>query len=1047
MILILVSSNAIWSFSQSTISIEGKVLDAESSPLIGATVLEKGTENGTTTDFDGQFSLSVASENAVLIVSYIGYTTKELSLSDIENGTIMLDQSSEMLDEVVVVGYGEQSRRTLTTAISRIGGDDLATGGVSMLSSSMQGKMSGVRVYHSEGGMPGADATISIRGGSSINRSNAPLVLIDGMQRPLSDINPGDIKSIDILKDASSTAIYGARASNGVVLVTTMRGREGMTNISFEATTGIASPWKYMDLLNGSDYLTLSREALSRSPSSANLWQRGRGLGIGNDENSPWSTRYLEDNENIPEGYSSIIDPVDPTKTIIFQDNDYQKLTLQNGMEQNYYISANGGSEKILYSAGLGYTNLEGISVGTNWDRLSARVNVDFKINSKLKLLTNFDHTSSTTNTWPSQHSMFNRTLFMTPTARIYMEDGSFAPGLNATFTNPLWYNDVHDIDDRTNRTQFGASLIWNVFEGLQIRTNADYYSRSSDVQRFEKANVYSAARTASFNYNKNNRKQLEVIATYNKSFAVNHNFNLMAGASYLAFDDLDARAVAFGASTDKIPTLNAGPEKSDAYTFAENEILAGLFSRLTYDYKQKYLVGVSIRRDVSSRFASDNRVGYFPGLSLGWILSEEQFFNISLVDNLKLRTSWGKTGNNNVGRYDAWGLYTVGANYEFSAGILPSVMPNYSLGWESTTQMDVGFDLAMFDYRLNFILDYYDKTTNDLIFNTPLPNTSGYNSILRNIGSVQYYGWDLELNFDVFRDRDFNWNTGVNISINKNKVLSLPENGIPNNRISGVYNPETNDGVGGIAEGEPLGQLIGHRADFIIDNWEQANDAHFDTQAKGYDPEDGSFTPGRKFPGDMEWVDKDGNNIIDDYDQFVLGNQIPIVVGGISNVFSYKNFELKIFTDYALGHSISDKVIRRADANALDGIMRPTPNIFGAWKEIGDVESGKATMPRYDYHDASQQRNIHRGNYNTSTTMYKGNFINIREVTLGYTIPKKIGDKMGLKNANFYLSGQNLHYFTKYPGFVPEFQGQDNHRDGNYPIARKIILGLKITL
>ncbi|MFV0589882.1 MAG: SusC/RagA family TonB-linked outer membrane protein [Draconibacterium sp.] len=811
-------------FAQGTKAITGTVTDQSGQALPGVTVVEEGTTNGTITNSDGIYSITV-NPNATLTFSFVGMKPQTLEVGIQSQINVQLEEETIGLDEVVAIGYGSQSRRTLTTAISKVGTEGLEDVPVSSLSTALQGKMSGVRVYQSDGGMPGSNSTIRIRGGSSINRSNSPLVIIDGLPRTLDDININDVESVEVFKDASSTAIYGARASNGVVYITTKKGKGGNAEINFNATVGVASPWKYMDLVSGEDYLRLTREALARSPKSNLLWGTGRGAGVGNDENSPWSTRYLLDGESVPEGYKSMIDPVDPSKTIVFQDNDFQKIALRDALEQSYYLSANGGSEKILYSAGIGYDNQEGISIGTKWERFSGRMNVDFKLRDNLKLNTNVNHTTGNTNSWPSQHAMFSRSLWMTPTARVYMDDGSLGPGLNATYTNPLWYNDVHKNDSYSYKTQFGASMVWDIITGLTAKINADYMRSSSTMEHFYKANVYSSARPTTFDYTLTKTKQFEGVLTYIKSFN-KHNLNVVVGGSEITYDNLAAIAEAEGGSTDKIQTLNAAPTKTEAYTYRSEEVLLGFFGRLTYDYNKKYMASFSIRRDASSRFAENNRVGYFPGVSLGWMVSEEQFLkNNSLVNSLKLRSSYGQTGNNSVGLFDAWGQYSVGYNYALEAGTFPTAMPNFDLGWETTNQFDIGTDLGLFENdKILISADYYNKTTHDLLFESPLPNTSGFNSILTNIGSVKYYGFDIDIQVNALEQESLSWNVGLNISYNKNKVKSLPDNGMPQNRIGGVYDPITDTGVGGIAEGEPLGQIYGFVADFIIDNWEQAN-------------------------------------------------------------------------------------------------------------------------------------------------------------------------------------------------------------------------------
>lgn len=1034
-------------YGQGTKMISGKVTDADGLPLPGATVLEEGTSNGTITNMDGIYSLKVK-ENATLVFSFVGMKLKSVKLANQSEIDVQLESANIGLDEVVAIGYGTQSRRTLTTSVSKVSSKKLEDVAVSSLSTAIQGKTSGVRVYQSSGGMPGSSSTIRVRGGSSINRSNDPLVIVDGLPRSMSDVNINDIESIEVFKDASSTAIYGARASNGVVYITTKKGKRGKAEIKFNVSAGISSPWKYMDMVSGYDYLRLTREAIARSPDANLLTERARGAGTGNDDDSPWSTRYLEDGETVPDGYKTMPDPVDESKTLIYQDNDFQKLALRKAVEQSYYLSANGGSDRILYSAGIGYDNQEGISIGTKWERFSAKMNVDFKLKENLMLSTKVNHTTSYTNTWPSQHAMFSRSIWMCPTARVYMTDGSLGYGLNETYTNPLFYNDVHDYDKYYYKSQFGTSLKWDILDGLTAKVNADYMKSDYTAEYFYKSNVYSTSRSTNFSYALTKTTQFEGVLTYAKSYG-KHNFNAVLGGSYIYYDNLSAFTGANGGSTDKIQTLNAAPNPTDAYTYRSDEVLLGFFGRLTYNYDKKYMASFSIRRDASSRFAEDNRVGYFPGVSLGWMVSEEPFLKDNpTVNSLKLRTSYGQTGNNSVDMYDAWGEYSVGYDYASEAGTFPTSMPNFGLGWETTNQFDIGFDLGLLkNSRILILADYYNKITHDLLFETDLPNTSGFSSILSNIGKVKYYGFDLDVKVNAIDRKAFKWDVDFNISYNKNEVLELPNNGRPQNRIGGVYNSSTDVGVGGIAEGEPLDQLYGFKADFIIDDWDEANNANYDNFAVGYNPEDGTTEKGRKIPGDMEWVDKDGDEDIDVYDQFIIGNQRPHTIGGLSNNLRYKNFELKIFTDYAIGHSISDKVIRRADGNAMDGVYRPTTNVLSAWREIGDVAAGKAKMPRYDYHDAGQQKNIHRGSYNTSSSTYRGDFLCIREIKLGYNAPKEVAKKMGFNNLYVFFSGQNLYYFTKYPGFVPEFQGTDNHQSGSYPIPRKFNVGIKIGL
>lgn len=1029
-------------FGQEQITVTGVVTETTGEPLPGVNVVIKGTTQGAVSDTDGKYSIDVNSD-AVLAFSFIGFENLEVNVADRNTINVTLVQSMVGLDEVVAIGYGTQSRRTITTAVSKLGSEKLENVPISSVSTALQGKIAGVRIYQSGGGQPGSDASVRIRGGSSINKSNAPLVIVDGMIRDMDDINPKDIESVQVLKDASSTAIYGARASNGVLLITTKKGKHGKAEINFDMNLGMASPWKYMDMIGATDFIRLTREALLRSPSAKKLTQQ-HPSGIGNSLSSPWSLRILENGDPVPEGYLSMPDPIDPSKTLIYQDNDFQRIGLDPALEQNYYLSVNGGSDNIKYAGGLGYTNNEGMAVGTKYERFTARTNVDFRLRDNLSLSTRMDHSSSKTNSYGSQRNVFNRSLWLAPTAKVYNEDGTYALGNNATYTNPLWYNEVNQRDIFEYRTNIGASLNWDIITGLQAKIKGDYFLYNRTFESFYVANAYNSSRPAVFTYDQAKRIQLEGILTYAKTFSDAHNLNVVAGISQLQAENFDARAEAQGGSTDKIQTLNAAPEKLDASTYRTEEALLGIFGRLTYDYQKKYLLGISLRRDGSSRFAEENRIGYFPGASIGWIATEEEFLsNNPTVNTLKLRGSWGQTGNNSVGLYTSAGVYQVGNNYNGMAGVLPSQMPNQGLGWETTTQWDIGFDLGLLENdKVKILFDYYEKITDDLLFATPLPNTTGFNSIEQNIGKVKFHGYEFEIWADILNKGDFSWNADFNLGYNMNKVLELPDNGIENNRIGGIYNPD-GESFGGIAEGERMYSVIGHKADFIIDTWEQANDAKWDYKAKGWSPLDGKKVKGRKIPGDMEWIDRDDDGDIDTYDQFVLGYRVPTITGGFSNNFVFKNFKLDIFMDYALGHSIMDNTIRRGDANAIGGAATPTTNVFGAWKEEGDAASGKATMPRFDYHDAGQQANIHRDN---DKAVFKGDYLCIREVRLNYTIPHSVISSLNLSSANIYVAGQNLYYFTAYPGWIPEYSGGGgNYSDNTYPIPRKVVVGIKI--
>jgi TonB-linked SusC/RagA family outer membrane protein len=1027
-------------------SIQGTVVDRQGSPLPGVTVVIKGTSQGTITNADGNYSLNGINNETRLVFSFVGMTSQEVAVGNQISIDVTLIDATIGLDEVVAIGYGTQSRRTVISAIASVNSDDLEGIAVSSSVLALQGKLSGVRIYHSVGGQPGGDGTIRIRTGSSISKSNNPLILVDGMPRDLGDINPLDIESVDVLKDAAATAIYGARASNGVILVTTKRGKLGASDINFQMNTGIATPWRKLDLLGAEDFIRLQRESLVRSR-HINRMNQATAFGTANGPQSPWSTRFLGDGETVPDGYLSMTDPANPNRTLIFQDNDMQDITFNQALEKDYYLSATGGTETIRYSAGIGYTDNEGIAIGSGYNRLSGRLNTEFVLGEKLTLLARMDYSKSNIKDHPNQNDMFNRSVWIAPTARIYMDDGSYGVGFNATFTNPLWYNDVNWRDQNKDRTNLGASLKWDITSDLEALIKGDYFQYNGTFESFYRSNPFNRSRPAIFDYNKTNKYQIEGLLTYNKSISDVHHFNAIVGLSHLGLEEFNARAEARGASSDKIMTLNAAPDKTDASTYWAEEVLNGFFGRLTYNYKQKYLASASIRRDGSSRFAEKFNIGYFPGATVGWIMSNEDFLKGNqFINTLKLRGSIGQTGNNSVGYYDYAGLFSVGANYGGSAGLFPTVMPNFGLKWETTTQWDVGFDLSLFENnRISILLDYYNKITNNLLFNVPLPAETGFNEVDQNVGKVRFWGYEFEISVGVFDTQKFQWRTDFNFGYAMNEVLKLPDNGMDKNRIGGVYDPSTGLGVGGIAEGERMYSMTGWLTNGILDTWEQANNALYDVYAFGWNPLTRRAVTGSKLPGDYEWIDKNGDERIDFYDQFVLGYHVPTITGGFTNFLRWKNIELNVFMDYAMGHKIDDRIRSIGNATNNQGVYNMTTDMLHAWREEGDYASGKAKFARFDHHDNTDQRNIQRV---SDVFIYKGDFLCIRNLSLSYNATQ-ISTRLGLRSLKLSIAGQNLHYFTHQKTTNPEHVTDDGSTQGNnaYPIPRKIVFGINVGL
>lgn len=1027
-------------------TITGVVTDHEGLTIPGASVSVKNTTRGTITDLDGKYSIAV-SKGEVLIYSFVGYKPQEQSIADSRPVNIKLSISTVGLDEVVVVGYGTQSRRTITSAITKVGGEALKNIPISTVGEGLKGKIAGARLY-SNNNTPGADVTIRIRGGSSINKSNDPLILVDGVERAFSGINPNDIESIEILKDAASTAIYGSRASNGVVLITTKKGDFGKkANITFEANLAMQEPETLYDFMNAEDYLRTVRPAVAIGQNSKYNQMDGYSASSGNTASSIYSTRYLKDGETVPAGYKSMIDPIDPTKTLIFQDNNFQDEIYKKALWQNYYVGIDGGNDGIKYSSSIGYTDDGGVALATGFQRLSMRSAMDIKINEHLNFASGFDYSKTDSEEYSNQMNVISRGLATPPTQKKYNEDGTPTKGYNATSPNPIWYKYYNDQSTVDKRLSAYGKLTYRIIDGLKADVQLSTYNHHSKDDSFMKANEFNGLRPTTSSFGELNRNKLEAYGTYNKSI-LDHSFSVMAGYSYQRDKNQALSASVTGASSDKVPTLTAGPDKTDATSSFTEDVTIGYFGRLSYDFKKKYLFSATFREDASSRFASGHQWGFFPGASAGWVVSDESFMkNIKNLDNLKLRVSYGQTGNNSIGLYDAYGKYSTSAKYNGIAGIVPSTMPNTELTWEVSTQLDAGFDLSIFNNRLSISGDYFNKITDNLLFSKELPNTSGFSNVQTNIGKVKFYGFDIEVSSTNIQTKDFSWSSKLTWSFVKNKVLKLPDNGREKNRIGGITLADGTS-FGGTAEGESLYSYYGYVVDHIIETQEGADNAIYDSKAKGYRFSDKKKIAGRKEIGDYEWKNRDGSlqrngkDYIDDQDQFLLGYTVPTSTGGLNNSFSYKNFNLNIFLDWALGHSIQNSSEMRYFMNTFANNYTLIDEVKECWSKPGD----NTKYARFTANDPDDGNS----NFSRSSNVfnYKGDYLCIREVSLQYNVPSSKLGKFGIQNLAFTLSGNNLHYFTAVKGVSPEVGTSTTYNSSyyNYPPIRRFSAGIKVT-
>lgn len=1029
----------------------GKIIDENGEAISGVTIFYKDDSNRQfQSDSNGSFSVDrKGGSGHTLVFQAIGFKTKEVLLTSSSNvSVITLDIEVSDLDEVVVVGYGTQARRKITSAVSKVDGENFENLPINSVGDGLKGKVAGLRAYTTDN-QPGENPTFRIRGGSSINKSDAPIVVVDGVVRDLSGINPNDIESIEVLKDAASAAIYGARASNGIVLITTKKGKNQKPSILFESTVAAQSPAQQFDLMNATDYLYYMRTAVARGKYPERNFSNGFSTSSANTETSMWTTRYLQDGEAVPEGWKSMPDPLDPSKTLVFEDNDYQKRFFNNSLWTNYYVGANGGNESVRYAASAGYTDDGGVGIGTGYDRFTMKGNIDFNITDKLVLATGYDYARTNLEDFPAnKRNVLQRGLSTPFTHRLYnVETGLPERGYNGATPTPDWFDYYNDRGQVTKRSTTFGRLNYQLNNDLSFTTMLTNFNRHTRAHSFVKANEYNGLRETNESFSETNRINIQAYANYSKQFDL-HDLDVVLGTDYTK-DDLNSfSASVTGASSDKVPTLSAGSIPGMPASNKTQEVLISYFGRANYSYKDRYLLSFTVRTDGSSKFAKDTRWGYFPAASAGWIASEESFWDRNSWFNLlKVRGSYGLTGNNAIGLYDAYGSYSTSGIYDGNAGILTSTMPNNALKWEATKQLDIGLEAGFLNNRININADYFNKITNDLIFDQPLPNTTGYPSIIKNIGKVKFYGAEFQLSTVNVKTPSFSWTSDFTYSYIMNKVLELPDNGRAGNRIGGITLAD-GSAFGGTAEGERMYRIYGYVASHILETPAEAEAAMYDANSNGFRFSDGQSIIGRKDVGDYEWMNRAGSSLrngeeqINSEDQFLLGYTIPHTTGGFGNNFTYKNLSLNIFLDYALGHTVQNYLQERYFMGTFNYNYNLTNEVKKAWEKPGD-DTRYARFFANDADDGSR-------NYSRPSNVFseKGDFLAIREVTLSYQLPQSWLSRLNIEKVVVYFSGHNLHYFTAVNGVAPERgTGSTYNTDYSpYPSAKKYAFGLKVT-
>lgn len=985
--------------------VSGVITDSDGIPLAGANVVEKGTTNGVTADFDGNFSIEVANESATLVISYIGYSTKEVPLNGQASVNIVLEESAAGLDEVVVVGYGVQKKSDITGAVSNISEEKLQSRPTANFSDALQGRSSGVQIRQSGGDLDGK-FQIAIRGVGSVTGSNDPLIVVDGVplvSASFSTINPKDIASIDILKDASATAIYGARAANGVVIITTKKGTVGKPQLTYSSDVSIEHISERYDVMSTEQQRLLFVEAFKNS---------NRSTAVYDDPNNPiWQV-----------------------------DNDWQDLGTRAGIRQIHNLNYSGGTENTQYSASASYQNRTGILLNTDIKTYSLRTNLSSQVNDWLKISTNITGSYQPQNysdgdDWGS--TGYRGFVYQHSYTPAYDENGELAnidtasaPYFGAN-TNPLVPLLLPTKELNTTRLLGNFQTNIRLMDGLFFNTNL-----GGDLVRVEGYTynpIYSIGRmintqgSVTVSNNSDTNWVADATLDYTKEFN-KHDLKLLVGVSAQQF--LLRRTSAFGTGTID-NSLNQLSNQTSFNSTGSNVKggLASSFARLNYGFDDRYLLTATVRRDGSSRFGPDKRYGVFPSASLAWRVSQENFLkNSTTLNDLKFRVSYGLTGNQNIGNFE---FITRAAStpYIFGntvvVGNSASNIGNPSLQWEANKQLDIGVDFALFKSRISGTIDYYDKKSEDLLIQNPIPLTAGVpNPPIVNIGSVRNSGIEFAI-FTRNLTGKFKWSTDFNISYNENEVLDIGSNsaGEPL-EIPGQNIPLSNVPTNLTVAGRPVGAFNMYIFDGM---WQLGEEAEAATWFNAV-------------PGDPKYRDLNNNGLLDAGDRAFVGNPHPKFIGGMDNTFSYKNLSLSVFMNFATGNKLYN--------TARNLFSRGVPFVqnFAEAADFWTPDNPNATSPR-----PSQG-----GTTTTLATLAStrfledASFLRVKNVALTYDLPGKIFETSFISSAQFTLSATNLLTFTKYTGLDPEASSRESLLSAGidytpYPNTKQYNLGVKI--
>lgn len=993
-------------FAQTTIS--GIVSD-ELGALPGVNVMIKGTTVGTITGDNGEYSIS-ATPGQVLVFSFIGYSDTEVTVGDRAKIDVTMYEDSQQLEALVVVGYGMQRRKDITGSVASVKMDDLDyTPGADPVDL-LRGRIAGVEVTSSSG-RPGSSAEIKIRGSRSLTGGNDPLYVIDGSpatSEEFSMINGADIESIEVLKDAASQAIYGTRAANGVILVTTKRGQSGKTSVTLDSYVGVQTLWRNFDFYDGDEFYNLRREAKA---SDAGYY-------------SPEDYALLTPDMVLSD---DIMEEVYANKNYL----NWEELMLKPALAHKHDLSIRGGNDKIRVGAGLGYYDQYGMArIGSRYQRANVRLNVDFNV---FKWLSMGFNTSYGKSNQDMEQDNFTGFITRSPLASIYNEDGSYSEYINSSKdTNPLYAAECYERNRVTDYYRLNMFFDVKPFKGFSYRLNLSYFNRFREEGQYTSSQAIGSTGQGNLSNTKNQNYLVENIINYTVPIKnMNHRLNITLVQSWDSTVDrsmsYDANHVPVDRDWNMLPT----GEVTDIGRGFEEERMLSFMGRVQYSFKDRYLITASFRRDADSKFGSNNKWASFPSVSAGWVISEEPWLkDVKAVSNLKLRASWGQVGSHSaLKRYKSLGLANS-VNYEFGdevhMGFLPSSeLANPNIGWETTSQTNVGVDFGFFNDRLYGSLEYYTTVTNDLLVDRSISPSLGYSSITDNMGKTSTWGTDISITGEIFRKNDFFWSVGTNFSLYRNKILRIngltDENG---NQVDDVNNKWF--------IGEPLDVYYDYQFDGIyqFEDFERAGDSFYlkptyDTDGDGI-ADKALETDDDVYPGAIKVKDVNNDGKITADDRVVIPKD-PKFTMSLTTTIKWKGFDL--FADF---YGVYGRVIQ---------------NKFLYDYNSGGSLAGKLNGIKVNYWTPENPSNEYpRPRHNTSIAHHSAlsyqdaSYIRLRTLTLGYTLPKHLTQKIHIDRLRFYLTGTNIFTATKFLSYSPELT------PGSYPESRQWIFGLNLS-